>query len=53
MERSKFFDRSEAYFAGLEKVIALGWTEKEMVHQFPLMSGEENIARYLSSLRTL
>ena len=48
MERSKFADRSKRYFEGLEKVLALGWTEKELVHQFPLMTGAENIARYLS-----
>ena len=48
MERDKFNERSKHYFKALEKVLSLGWSEKELVHQFPLMSGEENIARYLA-----
>lgn len=48
LETSKFADRRPDYYAGLEKILRLGYAPDELIHHYPCFTGHLTLSRFLS-----
>jgi hypothetical protein len=47
-ESVKFAGRKEAYYEGLSKIFAMGYSNEDLVHQFPAFVGHMTLSRFLA-----